>query len=237
MTTNEIKASLSNTQNKWSRFYQKVISAHPSVQLQEERYKSELLSTLSLIFAIIILGGSLATILFTGFNSLIMAGVLFGIASFASYIMSRGQLYKRAPLFFISSFALLAYTASLTGNYPALFLVLTFTVLFLLTNLLKLKELAYMHAEGYAAGEMRHGPLALIDERMVIVVICPKDSYYEKTISNLEEDSPSYQWEAAFEEREDDLSYISPFTRMEDDESYEECKGLIMDRISGILDD
>jgi len=52
---------------------------------------------------------------------------------------------------------------------------------------LKLKELAYLHAEGYAAGEMKHGPLALIDSQMVIVVICPKDSYYEKTISNLEE--------------------------------------------------
>ena len=52
---------------------------------------------------------------------------------------------------------------------------------------LKLKELAYMHAEGYAAGEMKHGPLALIDEKMIIVGICPKDKYYEKTISNLEE--------------------------------------------------
>jgi glucosamine--fructose-6-phosphate aminotransferase (isomerizing) len=52
---------------------------------------------------------------------------------------------------------------------------------------LKMKELAYLHAEGYAAGEMKHGPLALIDNRMVCVVICPKDKFYEKTISNLEE--------------------------------------------------
>lgn len=52
---------------------------------------------------------------------------------------------------------------------------------------LKLKELAYLHAEGYAAGEMKHGPLALIDHRMGIVVIAPKDEVYEKTISNLEE--------------------------------------------------
>jgi glucosamine--fructose-6-phosphate aminotransferase (isomerizing) len=52
---------------------------------------------------------------------------------------------------------------------------------------LKLKELAYMHAEGYAAGEMKHGPLALIDDRMAIVVIAPTDHLYEKTISNLEE--------------------------------------------------
>ena len=44
-----------------------------------------------------------------------------------------------------------------------------------------------MHAEGYAAGEMKHGPLALIDEKMLIVMVAPHDSHYEKTISNLEE--------------------------------------------------
>ena len=52
---------------------------------------------------------------------------------------------------------------------------------------LKMKELAYIHAEGYAAGEMKHGPLALIDESMAVVVLAPQDDVYEKTISNLEE--------------------------------------------------
>lgn len=52
---------------------------------------------------------------------------------------------------------------------------------------LKLKELAYLHAEGYAAGEMKHGPLALIDENMGIVVIAPDDDVFEKTLSNMEE--------------------------------------------------
>lgn len=56
-----------------------------------------------------------------------------------------------------------------------------------LEGALKLKELAYMHAEGYAAGEMKHGPLALIDERMLIVMVCPSDEHFEKTLSNLEE--------------------------------------------------
>lgn len=56
-----------------------------------------------------------------------------------------------------------------------------------LEGALKLKELAYMHAEGYAAGEMKHGPLALIDERMLIVMVAPTDKHYEKTLSNLEE--------------------------------------------------
>ncbi|GIL17615.1 MAG: glutamine--fructose-6-phosphate aminotransferase [isomerizing] [Oligoflexia bacterium] len=56
-----------------------------------------------------------------------------------------------------------------------------------LEGALKLKELAYLHAEGYAAGEMKHGPLALIDERMAIIMLAPSDELYEKTVSNLEE--------------------------------------------------
>ncbi len=56
-----------------------------------------------------------------------------------------------------------------------------------LEGALKLKELAYMHAEGYAAGEMKHGPLALIDSEMAIIMLAPKDGLYEKTLSNLEE--------------------------------------------------
>ncbi len=56
-----------------------------------------------------------------------------------------------------------------------------------LEGALKLKELAYMHAEGYAAGEMKHGPLALIDKRMCVVTLAPSDSLYDKTLSNMEE--------------------------------------------------
>jgi len=56
-----------------------------------------------------------------------------------------------------------------------------------LEGALKLKELAYMHAEGYAAGEMKHGPLALIDSKMAIVVVAPSDELIDKTISNLQE--------------------------------------------------
>lgn len=52
---------------------------------------------------------------------------------------------------------------------------------------LKLKEIAYVHAEGYAAGELKHGPIAMIDEEMVVVVLAPKDSWRDKTVSNLEE--------------------------------------------------
>ena len=56
-----------------------------------------------------------------------------------------------------------------------------------LEGALKLKELSYVHAEGYPAGEMKHGPLALIEEGMPVVVLAPKDSYYKKTISNMQE--------------------------------------------------
>ena len=56
-----------------------------------------------------------------------------------------------------------------------------------LEGALKLKELAYVHAEGYPAGEMKHGPLALIEDGMPIVVLAPKDRYFEKTISNMQE--------------------------------------------------
>ena len=56
-----------------------------------------------------------------------------------------------------------------------------------LEGALKLKELAYIHAEGYPAGEMKHGPLALIEEGMPVVVLAPRDSYYKKTISNMQE--------------------------------------------------
>ena len=56
-----------------------------------------------------------------------------------------------------------------------------------LEGALKLKELSYVHAEGYPAGEMKHGPLALIEDGMPVVVLAPRDSYYLKTISNMQE--------------------------------------------------
>ena len=56
-----------------------------------------------------------------------------------------------------------------------------------LEGALKLKEISYLHAEGLAAGELKHGPLALIDEKTPTIAICPKDSVYEKMISNVQE--------------------------------------------------
>ncbi|HTT48045.1 MAG TPA: glutamine--fructose-6-phosphate transaminase (isomerizing) [Pseudolabrys sp.] len=56
-----------------------------------------------------------------------------------------------------------------------------------LEGALKLKEISYIHAEGYAAGELKHGPIALIDETMPVIVIAPFDRVFEKTVSNMEE--------------------------------------------------
>ena len=56
-----------------------------------------------------------------------------------------------------------------------------------LEGALKLKEISYIHAEGYAAGELKHGPIALIDEKMPVVVIAPYDRIFEKTVSNMQE--------------------------------------------------
>ncbi|MGO3929282.1 glutamine--fructose-6-phosphate transaminase (isomerizing) [Rhodopseudomonas pseudopalustris] len=56
-----------------------------------------------------------------------------------------------------------------------------------LEGALKLKEISYIHAEGYAAGELKHGPIALIDENMPVVVIAPFDRVFEKTVSNMQE--------------------------------------------------
>ena len=56
-----------------------------------------------------------------------------------------------------------------------------------LEGALKLKEISYIHAEGYAAGELKHGPIALIDETIPVIVIAPYDRVFEKTVSNMQE--------------------------------------------------
>jgi len=56
-----------------------------------------------------------------------------------------------------------------------------------LEGALKLKEISYIHAEGYAAGELKHGPIALIEEGTPVIVIAPSDNLFEKTVSNMQE--------------------------------------------------
>ena len=80
-----------------------------------------------------------------------------------------------------------AVSSSFTDAKGSMFLGRGFSFPIALEGALKLKELAYVHAEGYPAGEMKHGPLALIEDGMPVVVLAPRDSYYTKTISNMQE--------------------------------------------------
>ena len=79
-----------------------------------------------------------------------------------------------------------------------------------LEGALKLKEVSYIHAEGYAAGEMKHGPIALIDKDMPVVVLAPRDRLYEKTVSNLMEVKARHAPVIAFvSEGEKDLGKVA----------------------------
>jgi glucosamine--fructose-6-phosphate aminotransferase (isomerizing) len=78
-------------------------------------------------------------------------------------------------------------SSAFTDAKGSMFLGRGFSYPIALEGALKLKELAYVHAEGYPAGEMKHGPLALIEDGMPVVVLAPRDSYYPKTISNMQE--------------------------------------------------
>jgi glucosamine--fructose-6-phosphate aminotransferase (isomerizing) len=75
--------------------------------------------------------------------------------------------------------------ASLARDVLYLGLGTTFPIA--LEGALKLKEISYIHTEGYAAGEMKHGPIALIDENVPVVMVAPPDAVFEKTLSNVEE--------------------------------------------------
>ncbi|MBD1157443.1 glutamine--fructose-6-phosphate transaminase (isomerizing) [Pelagibacterales bacterium SAG-MED20] len=78
-------------------------------------------------------------------------------------------------------------SSTFTDAKGSMFLGRGFSYPIALEGALKLKELAYVHAEGYPAGEMKHGPLALIEDGIPVVVLAPRDNYYQKTISNMQE--------------------------------------------------
>jgi len=78
-------------------------------------------------------------------------------------------------------------TRSIAGASHALYLGRNTAFAIALEGALKLKEISYIHAEGYAAGELKHGPIALVDEEMPVVVIAPHDAVFDKTLSNMEE--------------------------------------------------
>ncbi|MBO0664451.1 glutamine--fructose-6-phosphate transaminase (isomerizing) [Jiella sp. MQZ9-1] len=80
-----------------------------------------------------------------------------------------------------------ALARKMATKHHALFLGRGFSYPLAMEGALKLKEISYIHAEGYAAGELKHGPIALIDETMPVVVVAPHDRSFEKTASNVQE--------------------------------------------------
>lgn len=83
--------------------------------------------------------------------------------------------------------AIRAFAPKYSDAHSFLFLGRGYQYPIALEGALKLKEISYIHAEGYAAGEMKHGPIALIDEALPVVVIAPNNAHFEKALSNLEE--------------------------------------------------
>ncbi len=83
--------------------------------------------------------------------------------------------------------AMRAVAAGLSEASSALFLGRGMLFPLALEGALKLKEISYIHAEGYASGELKHGPIALIDHKMPVVVMAPRDALFDKTVSNMQE--------------------------------------------------
>ncbi|MCP5071710.1 MAG: glutamine--fructose-6-phosphate transaminase (isomerizing) [Rhodobacteraceae bacterium] len=83
--------------------------------------------------------------------------------------------------------AIKATCAQLSKSRDALFLGRGQMFPLAMEGALKLKEISYIHAEGYASGELKHGPIALVDENMPVIVMAPKDALFDKTVSNMQE--------------------------------------------------
>jgi len=104
-----------------------------------------------------------------------------------SKIKSLLNLSKKVKLSLNSENDIQAISNSFTDIKGSMFLGRGYSYPIAMEGALKLKELSYIHAEGYPAGEMKHGPLALIENGMPVVVIAPRDEYYKKTMSNMQE--------------------------------------------------
>ena len=107
--------------------------------------------------------------------------------NYISKIKSLLNLSKNIELSLKSENDIQTISNSFTDIKGSMFLGRGYSYPIALEGALKLKELSYIHAEGYPAGEMKHGPLALIEDGMPVVVIAPRDEYYKKTMSNMQE--------------------------------------------------
>ena len=106
---------------------------------------------------------------------------------FSSKVKSLLDLSKNVKKSLLTENQIEVVCKSFVDAKGSMFLGRGFSYPIALEGALKLKELAYVHAEGYPAGEMKHGPLALIEDGMPVVVLAPRDEYFKKTISNMQE--------------------------------------------------
>jgi glucosamine--fructose-6-phosphate aminotransferase (isomerizing) len=106
------------------------------------------------------------------YKSLVSA--LISLPGMIGYVLQNPEVYQKLALSFTTARNCLYLGRGIT--YPIA-----------LEGALKLKEISYIHAEGYAAGELKHGPIALVDVTMPVVVLAPHDEWFEKTLSNLQE--------------------------------------------------
>jgi glucosamine--fructose-6-phosphate aminotransferase (isomerizing) len=102
-------------------------------------------------------------------------------------VKSLSEIPELMPLVLEQSDAIRQTVTRFAGSRGFLYLARGVNYPLALEGALKLKEISYIHAEGYAAGEMKHGPIALVDQHMPIVCVVPKGAHYEKTMSNIEE--------------------------------------------------
>ena len=106
-------------------------------------------------------------------------------------LRNHGQALQSVPDLILQSLELNPLSSSLSerlsGHPSFLYLGRGIQYPIAMEGALKLKEISYIHAEGYTAGEMKHGPIALIDSQMPVVVLAPRDSVYRKTMGNIEE--------------------------------------------------
>ncbi len=107
--------------------------------------------------------------------------------NFSSKVRSLLDLSKNVKKTLLTEDQIQLICKSFVDAKGSMFLGRGFSFPIALEGALKLKELAYVHAEGYPAGEMKHGPLALIEDGMPVVVLAPRDEYFKKTISNMQE--------------------------------------------------
>jgi len=105
----------------------------------------------------------------------------------SSYITELKNIPKKVQQILDGNDNIKRIAHTIKDNRNALYLGRGFEYPVALEGALKLKEISYIHAEGYPAAEMKHGPIALIDENMPVVAICPRDFLYEKVMSNLQE--------------------------------------------------